>query len=359
ITPKALPPGGTIAFLSPSARMHESHPLPTQRATQALEAQGYKVKTIHHPEDPATTTIASHIETRKQELLAAFADDSVHALVCMVGGTTLTELVPALLHDQAALRLIRAHPKILVGYSDITILHWLLYTQCGLRTFYGPTVVPELGEAPRPDPYSLRHLLDAIARPHQPVGTIRPAASWRTANPAYFADPASLAPAPYAPNPGWTWLRPGRAEGRIFGGCLSLVVRLGGVRQLNPDWHGRVVFLETAMAESDEDKGVPVERIRSQLADLVAQGIFDRVAGVVFGRFFGYGDEQGRKVVEKLVREVLVENEWVRNEKFGAFPVLMGVDFGHTSPMITIPMDATVKLDSEQDAFEILEPGVL
>lgn len=356
VLPKALPPGGTIALISPSLRMHDTFSAATQRGIRFLESLGYTVKPIWTAEDAATTTVASHITVRKSELLAAFADQTVDAIICMVGGSTLTELTPALLHDEAALQVLRDNPKIVVGYSDITHLHWLLYSQTGLRTFYGPTVVPELGELPQPAAYSVQHMLAAITTP-EPVGLIHPSTAWRSRLAPYFKDPSSLEPSVYEPTPAWRWLRGGQGEGRAFGGCLSVVVRLGATTALVPDWQGRILFLETSMAEGDPWRRAPPEKVRQQLADLVSQGVFDQVSGMVLGRFYGW--EADGEELDRIVREVVIENPWVRNLKYPEFPVLYGVDFGHTSPLITIPYDALCRLDSEKDEFNILEAGVV
>lgn len=165
ILSKALPPGGTIALVSPSERMHETFSTATKRGIKVLESLGYAVKPIWTHEDPATTTVASHIAVRKAELLQTFADPTVDVIICMVGGMTMTELVPPLLHDPKALQVIKENPKVVVGYSDITHLHWLLYSHTGLRTFYGLTLVTELGELPQPAEYTIRHLLAAITKP--------------------------------------------------------------------------------------------------------------------------------------------------------------------------------------------------
>lgn len=359
VLPKALRPGGTIAFVSPSMRLHETFPGPTARGAAVLEARGYKVKHFWTHEDPSATTVSSHIAVRKAELLSAFADPDVEAIVCMMGGQTMSELVPAFLRDPGALAVLARNPKVVVGMSDITHLHWLLRATTGLRTFYGPTVVPELGEYPAAMPFTVDALLAAVTRPGAPLGPVPRSEVWRPRLPEFFfGDPASTAPSAYEPSPPWRWLRGGRAEGRVYGGCLSVVVRLGGIAPLVPDWAGRVVFLETQSAERDLVAGFLLGRIRQFLADLVAQGVFDKVAGLVLGRFFGYNTEEARAQVEQVVREVVIENEWVRNERYGPFPVLMNVDIGHSSPMITLPMDALVRLDSEKDEFSILEAGV-
>lgn len=372
VIPKALRPGGTIAFIAPSSRIHETIPSTITRAKALFEDKyGYRVKTTYlTTEDAATRTVASHIEVRKAEILAAFADPEVDAIICTVGGATLTELMPAFLHDEAALDVLRQNPKILVGMSDISFLHWLLRSQTGLRTFYGPTVISELGEFPEPMPYSIDNLLRAItssdnseggsssSQPPQPLGLIPQSSEYRPGWPSYFENPDSAEPCTYAPTPRRRWLRHGKAEGRIFGGCLSVVVRLGGDTALVPDWNGRIVFLETSMAEVDDNIGVPLFNIRRQLADMVSQGVFDRVAGFIMGRSFGYDTDAQIAELDQLIRELIIENPWVKNKTYGEFPVLSGVDITHTSPMMTLPMDALVRLDSEKDEFSVLEAGV-
>lgn len=338
--------------------MHESHSAATQRGIKVLESLGYTVKPIWTHEDPATTTVASHIAVRKAELLQAFGDQTVDAIICMLGGSTFTELTPALLHDPQALQVLKDNPKVVVGYSDISHLHWILYSQAGVRSFYGPMLVSELAELPQPSEYSMRHLLAAITKPGVAPGRIQPSSEWRRGLAPHFKkDPASLEAAVYEPTPAWRWLRQGKAEGRAFGGCLSVVVRLQAIPALVPDWTGRIVFLETSMAEADMSQRAPAKKVRQQLADLVAQGLFDRVAGVVLGRFYGW--EEHAEELDRIVREVVLDNPWVKNEKYPEFPVLYGVDFGHTSPMITIPYDALCRLDSEKDEFSILEAGVI
>jgi len=81
---------------------------------------------------------------------------------------------------------------------------------------------------------------------------------------------------------------------------------------------------------------------------------------MVLGRFFGYDSEEARAELEGVVDGVLRAELGPGLEEGGReFPVLMNVDVGHTSPMVTIPLDALVRLDSETDTFEILEAGIV
>lgn len=82
----------------------------------------------------------------------------------------------------------------------------------------------------------------------------------------------------------------------------------------------------------------------------------DQINGLIFGRFYGYDSQESQDELADVIYGLICEGEIVKNKK--DFPVLMNVDVGHTSPMITIPMDALVSLDSEKDEFAILEAGI-
>ncbi len=147
---EALEPGATIAFISPSARLNDELPTVMSRAASVLTSRGYKIRTFFTPD----TGIQSSITNRLSEIRAAFSDPTISAIICTVGGPSFTELLPALIALTRSFftpTTIRTNPKIVVGYSDITGLHWFINALTGLRTFYGPCAITELGEASSPD----------------------------------------------------------------------------------------------------------------------------------------------------------------------------------------------------------------
>ncbi|PSR75072.1 peptidase u61 ld-carboxypeptidase a [Coniella lustricola] len=352
VTPPALKPGQTIAFISPSARLNEKLSPAISRAVAVLSRLGYKVRVFFTPD----TGIQSSIANRCGEIRTVFLDPSLSAVICTIGGETFTELLPSLIADQELCAGIRANPKIVVGSSDITGLHWFLYGCTGLRTFYGPSAIPELGTADSLDDelsplaFCVRCLLAAITDP-EPLGKIPRSSIYAPYAPAFFRDRDSQDVQVVSQAPGWQWLRRGEGQGRLFGGCLSVMARLNGVRALAPDWRGRIVFLETSMGES-RDLGL----VRMGLADLVAQGVFEGCAGLVIGRPYGYDSEERSTKYADIFRALLCEGHLGAAEN--QFPILYNVDIGHTTPMITLPFDALAILNSESDEFSILESGV-
>jgi muramoyltetrapeptide carboxypeptidase LdcA involved in peptidoglycan recycling len=118
----------------------------------------------------------------------------------------------------------------------------------------------------------------------------------------------------------------------------------------------RLILTPNFVAADDPTKGLPLARVRQFIADLIAYGVMDRISGLIFGRFYGYDSQKSQDELARVIYELLCEGDIVKNER--EFPILMNVDVGHTSPMITIPMDALVSLDSAKDEFSILEAGI-
>lgn len=329
------------------------------RATALLKERGFQVRELFTPD----SGIQSSISNRLSEIRSAFSDPSIRAIICTTGGHSLNELLPSLLADTELHRIIRADPKIVVGYSDITALHWYLYAVAGLRTFYGPGAIPELCEHKVADEdtylasplrFCVENLFRAVMDP-EPIGAVSRSLKYAPEPALVYSNPDSIEPPLLAPTPRWEWLRPGTARGRLFGGCLTVMARLGAIPALVPDWNGRIVFFETALNDTFV-AGNPLHVVRAGIADLVAQGVFDQAAGLVVGRPFGYDSAEARAAYAGVIRELLCEGRLAENGN--AFPILFGVDFGHTTPMVTLPFDAVAVLDSDRDEFAVVEPAV-
>ncbi|KAH8179205.1 LD-carboxypeptidase domain-containing protein [Sarocladium implicatum] len=355
ITPKALSPGDTIALISPSARLNSRLPDVVSRAKALLESRGYKVREFFNEDQGIQSCIAN----RLSEIRQAFSAPDISAVICTIGGTTFTELLPSLIADTALHATIRDNPKIVIGYSDISCFHWFLHAMTGLRTFYGPGAIPELGEAPYADEstspvtFMADHLFRVVTS-REAAGEIPRSQVYNPRAPRFFVEPSSTTPTPVSNTPPWVWLRKGRGRGRLFGGCLTVIARAQGVRAIVPDWKGKIVFVETATSE-DAESGNPIHRVQAALADLIAGGVFDDAAGLVVGRAYGYDSEEERRTYMDVITGLLCEGPMGEQE----FPILFGVDIGHTMPMVTLPYDAMAELDSDRDSFAIVEAAVV
>ena len=234
-----------------------------------------------------------------------FADPSVRAVWCTRGGSTAWQLLPLLDYD-----LIRANPKPLIGFSDVTTLHLAVGQRCGLVTYHGPTANRVFGWR-EGDGFSWPSLCRALGEWEELA----------VENP---------------PGEPIVALRPGQAEGRLTGGNLSLVAAsLGTPWQV--DARGKILFLE------DVREGVyALERMLCQLR---YAGILDRTAAVVFGPFTScrnaYREDYGPL---ELLRDFFAEYPK---------PVIANVRSAHCMPMVTLPLGACCQVDGGRGALTV------
>jgi muramoyltetrapeptide carboxypeptidase LdcA involved in peptidoglycan recycling len=347
LVPAALRRGDTIAFIAPSARINHIFPLRIARARAFLEAQGFRVREIYTPELP-TTSFRAALKTRVDEIHEAFRDDEVRAIICCIGGLTANEILPHLDYE-----LIREHPKIFIGSSDITLFHHALLAGSGLRTFYGPSAITQLGEYPAPLDFTWEHFLRVLVAerdesnvPSEEVGPMPRATHYTDEFLDWAGEPGNLRARETKPSPGWKWLRPGLAHGRIFGGCLPSTLQLFGT-PWEVSYKDRILLLELPEGMT-LDSPWPLELVRWNLADLGTRGVWDDITGLILGRPYRHTEGQVAEW-ENMVLELTEGYD---------FPILAGVDVGHTDPMLTVPLDALCLLDSERDEWVVLESGV-
>lgn len=332
VRPARVRAGDTVAVVSPSFGAVGLFPHRVDRARSYLESIGLTVRLMPNAAGVAEWVSAS-AEARADDIHQAFLDEEVAVVLAGIGGNHSNQVLPFLDYE-----LIRAHPKVVQGYSDITVLHWALLRHAGLSTFYGPALVPEFGEYPRVLPLTDRFLRAAWFGSDRIV--FEPAEEW-TDELLDWREKQDLTRArELHPSEGWITVRGGAAEGWLLGGCLETVCwhLKGSAAWIDPA--GAVLFLETS-----EEAPSPAH-VDAYLTDLEQLGVFDAVAGLVFGRPYGY-DEERTKALWGVVAE--------RTEAVG-IPVLANVDLGHTDPMLTVPLGATARLDADAKRLELLEP---
>ena len=310
LLPRPLDPGDTVALVSPSSATDER--LSLQLAREVMEALGFKVKTGEHYA-ARYGSLAGTDAQRAGDLNAMFADDEVAAIVCVRGGSGAARLLPLL--DYAA---IRANPKVLLGYSDITALHCGLRAQTGLVTFHGP------------------------------IGS----GSWNSFNVDQFRRlfferelmqyrNAVEAGDELVPRRNRTQtITGGKARGELVGGNLSVLVALAGSPYM-PDFAGRILFLE------DVDEAP--YRVDRMLTTLKLTGALDGIAGFVFGQCTdcdpgeGYGSLTLDQIFDDHIRPL-------------GIPAYRGAMIGHIREQFIVPVGGMVELDADAGSFRMLEP---
>jgi muramoyltetrapeptide carboxypeptidase len=330
----AVRPGDTIGIVSPSWFGGEPFLPRLRRGIAALEAAGFRVRVADH----ALNTLGHVSDTpanRVADLHAMFSDPGIRMVLATIGGDHSCHLLPLI--DWS---LIRANPKVFMGFSDITVLNVAIHRMTGLVTFNGPTLLTDWAEYPEMPAFSRNQAMAAISRP-EPMGDLAPAPWWTEEFLDWTTGEDGTRPRHRGDNTGWTWLREGKATGPLMGGCLESLQHLRGTPYW-PDLTGAILFLETSeLRPSPED-------VDSLLMDFENMGVLASIAGLVVARPYGYAPEDVPRLWA-VVRE--------RTEAFG-FPVLAGTDTGHTTPLQTLPIGVVAELDASPGRFAILEPAV-
>ena len=256
---------------------------------------------------------------RAADLMAAFLDPSVGGIICARGGYGSMQVLPLL--DYGA---IRANPKVLVGYSDITALHGALARHAGLVTFHGQ--MASFGEPP--SDYTWQALMRAITRP-EPLGEL--------------VNPADQGPRT-------TTLVQGQAAGCLTGGNLSLLsATIGTPYEAMTD--GALLVLE--------DVGEAPYRMDRMLTHLLLAGKFNGVRGIIFGESVGceqdpshHRDENPPRSLDlfQVLRDLLVPL---------GVPLFYGFACGHGRHRVTLPFGVEAAMDAGSGTVTVLEPALM
>ena len=335
LKPPRLLPGDTIGIVSPSWGGAGKFPHRTQQGIEQLNALGFKVRLSPHAlshQGYVSDTAAN----RAQDINELFADPEIKAIIASIGGDHSCHLLPLLDFD-----LIARNPKIFMGFSDITVLNVAIWQQTGLVTFNGPALLTDFAEYPHMLDYTQEYFLKAVAS-GLPVGVVQPSPDWTEEFLDWEGQKDCERPRRMLPNPGWTWLKPGLAQGRLVGGCIESLQHLRGTPYW-PDWKNTILFFETS-----EEKPSP-ETVDGILMDYQNMGVFDGLAGMLVGRPMGYSDEEKQRLRERILERT----------QGCSFPIITDMDFGHTSPQLTLPIGCQARMDSSQKCFEILEPAMM
>ncbi|MGW5686687.1 S66 family peptidase [Nonomuraea sp. NPDC003754] len=260
---------------------------------------------------------SSGIASRVADLHEAFADPSVAAIMTVIGGYNCNELLPFLDWE-----LIRANPKILCGYSDITALQNAILARTGLVTYSGP----HWSTFGMRDHFeqTLQWFTDVVFG-GAPV-TLTPAAEW--SDDLWFLDQDKR---DLIPNEGWWPIRSGTAEGRIVGGNLCTLNLLQGTPCM-PSLDGAILIVE------DDFESHPATFARD-LTSLLQLPDAAGIRGLAIGRF-----QKASNMTRPLLEQIVAGQP-----SLAGVPVLANLDVGHTYPLATFPIGGTARLTVDGD----------
>ncbi len=314
VKPERLNYGDTIGLVAPASA--PPNPATLDRAVEVLERLGFKARLAPHARK-RWGFLAGSDRDRAADLMTMFSDPRVKAIVCVRGGYGTARLLGLLDYG-----LIRAHPKIFVGYSDITSLHCAFLKKSNLVSFHGPMLNSDFVKDDFPD-FTLQSFLRTLMEPAAP-GSISQGYRKKTVR----------------------TLRRGVASGPLIGGNICILCASLGT-PFQPLFKNAILFFE----DLDEEPF----RFDRMLTQLLNAGLLQQVAGIAIGINKNCFDPKAknareyRQTLEDVFRERLLPLK---------VPIVSGLPFGHIAHNATLPIGVRVTLDANAGDLRVTEPAV-
>lgn len=318
IVPAKLVEGDEIRVIAPARGLKIIGQESREFAAQRFAEMGLKVTFGKNTTDENFDIMGSSpIEDRVSDIHEAFADKNVKAIFTIIGGTNSNQLLPYLDYE-----LIKVNPKIFCGFSDITALLNGIYAMTGLETYSGPHY-SSLGMK-----YGYEYTLENMQKMlmGDGVNEVVPSKEW--SDDLWFIDQEKRA---FIKNDGYWLLHNGKAQGTIVGGNLGTFDLLLGTEYRPTFEADTILFIE-------DTAGSDIGMFERNLQALIYQPDFKNVKGLVIGRF-----QKGSKVSREHLEFIVTNKRELKN-----LPILANVDFGHSTPLLTIPIGGTAILDNSK-----------
>ena len=262
------------------------------RAKQFFENKNFKIKFGKYVEEDYYGSCGTK-EQKAEDFMKMFLDDEVKAIICLEGGQTCNTFLDLLDYEE-----IKKHPKILVGYSDITVLLQAIYEKTGLTTFSGPDFI-SFGEPKAEEQYKIfedafiNKRLDKFNNENKKI------------------------------------IRNGNTSGKIIGTNLGCMMYLLGTEYL-PNINNNILFIESYKTSPNE--------CQRRFAHLKQYGIFDKINGVIIG--YNYALQKDGNTYPQM------ENILLEYTKEYKFPIIKCDSFGHKIVNSIIPIGGNVKIEN-------------
>lgn len=319
--PPPLRPNQKVAVVSLSWHGPAALPRETQRGLSVLAGLGFDPFLMPHASGTRGWTSGTPRE-RAADLHKAIEDPEVGLVLCSIGGDHSSQVLEFL--DFA---LIGACPKLICGYSDGTVILNAVHAMTGLITLYGPALIPQFGEYPAPYSGTIRHFMSVVSG--ETLGEL-PRFEFEVSDQDFQRRELELRARDRAQARPRRVLRDGEARGRLIAGCLPSIRHLIGTAWA-PSLSDSVLFLETP------GHGYRPQDADADLWHLRNAGLLDGVLGLVIGRPLGWS-RADRHEFDGVLQDVMAGR---------AVPIVLDVEFGHTDPMVTLPMGVPVEVKGD------------
>jgi muramoyltetrapeptide carboxypeptidase len=325
----AIKPGDTIGIVSPSAPIAGFCPKRLQRGIEKLINLGYAVKLGEHV-SKINGYMAGTIAQRVSDIHNMFADKEVKAIIATIGGYNANDLLDKLDYD-----FIAKNNKLFIGYSDISALLSALYKKAGTKAIMGPMLLPQFAEFPEMQIFTQDSFKYVVGNLGSGEKYIIPHSNEWTEEMLLW-DKEDNRPRKMEKNTGFLIVNAGKAKGKLIAGNLNTLNKLIGTPYLF-SFRDAILFIE-------DDDGETLSTIQRMLMQLKQAGLLKDVKGFVFGRFQKKSEieSEGIKNIFAMLYDAL------------NVPVIMNVDFGHTDPMISLPVGNDVEIDTDKNEIAFI-----
>lgn len=296
-----------IRLITPSLSLNKKDEPKIKKAQEYFKSLGYNLTLGKYVFDKDKTYGCSSIENRVKDLNAAFLDKNVEIILCGNGGYNVNQILPYLDY-----KIIKENPKIIIGYSDITALLLAIYKKTNLTTYYGPM----LSGFSSGNVYTLECFEKILKNEDFYLTSSREIEDYeRIKNKTQKIT---------LKNKGMVVLQKGKARGKMMGGNLCTLNLLQGTPYM-PNLKDCVLFLE----DDGDDLASEVFNLEfDRNLESLLQSIKGNIKGIVFGRFQVLSEMTLKKLKKCIKNKAKLKN----------IPIVAGVDFGHTNPMLTLPL---------------------
>lgn len=313
LIPPKLHSGDTVRVIAPSRSLSIIGKGSREIAKNRFEEYGLILTFGKHVEE-ADDFVSSSIQSRIEDLHAAFLDPNVKAILTVIGGFNSNQLLRYIDWN-----IIKNNPKIFCGYSDITALNNAFFAKTGLVTYSG-LHYSTFGQKLYLD-YTLEYFKKCLMEDNP--FEILSSSKWSDDEWYINQDNRKL-----ISNKGYSVIQEGNAEGTVIGGNLCTFNLLQGTEYF-PKTENAILFIE-------DDYTSEPHTFDRDLQSLIHQPEFKNVRGIVIGRF-----QKKSNMTNNLLTQIIKIKKELKD-----LPIIANVDFGHTDPKITIPIGGTVRIQS-------------
>lgn len=318
----------TVGIFSSSSPISATVPVRYNRGKEYLKSKGITIVdgSLYEKQDYYRS---GNIQERADEFNQLLYNDDIQVLMASIGGNNTNSILPYIDYEY-----LKNHPKIIIGYSDITALLLGIYAKTGLITFYGPALASSFGELPPFVDWTYDNfkavICDNISIPYEykmPLVWTDEFINWSQQDRGKTEYQNT-----------WISVIPGICKGRLIGGNLNTMEGFWGTEYMPEIKNGDILFIEDSLKDA-----CTIERSFSLLK---LAGVFEKISGIILGKHEKFDDNRTGKKPHEILLEVLDGCQ---------IPFLAEFDCCHTHPMFTLPIGCEVELDVANKRVTLLE----